>query len=171
MFCSKCGNELKDGDNVCSQCGNVILKNMMIADLTQKSRLGISTRLLAVITYLLGLTGGYIVLCLIAGYILLAEDDKWLKNIAIKAVVICGAFLLMRTFINFIPDILSGIGYFVAIFGGQFSIPIITKLCGLATVIVSLSERIILLLCGFAAYNGENKIIEKIDSIIALHTR
>lgn len=53
----------------------------------QKTRMGISVGLMGAATYLCGLFGGLMVTVVIAGYILLFEENAWLK----RAAVICGA--------------------------------------------------------------------------------
>ena len=52
----------------------------------EKSKLGISVGLLAALLYFLGLLSGYLVTVLVAGYILVAESNLWLRKSAVKAV-------------------------------------------------------------------------------------
>ena len=53
----------------------------------QKTRLGISVGMLGAAVYLTGLFSGYLVAILMAGYVLLCEENGWLKRSDIKAVV------------------------------------------------------------------------------------
>ena len=53
----------------------------------QKTRLGISVGMLGAAVYLTGLFSGYLVALLMAGYVLLCEENGWLKRSVIKAVV------------------------------------------------------------------------------------
>ena len=53
----------------------------------QKTRLGISVGMLGAAVYLTGLFSGYLVAILMAGYVLLCEENGWLKRSVIKAVV------------------------------------------------------------------------------------
>lgn len=45
-----------------------------------KTKLGISTTLLAALAYFAGGFSGYLLLFLVAGYVLLKEEDEWLKK-------------------------------------------------------------------------------------------
>ena len=56
----------------------------------EKTKLGISVSLMAAAVYLLGLLSGYTVTILLVGYILLKEEDMWLKKQSV------GALALMR---------------------------------------------------------------------------
>lgn len=54
----------------------------------QKTRMGISVGLMGAATYLCGLFGGLMVTVVIAGYILLFEENAWLKRAAVKSVAL-----------------------------------------------------------------------------------
>ena len=86
----------------------------------QKTKLGISVGLLGAVLYFTGLFSGYIVAVLIAGYILLCEENEWLRKSAVKALGVMIAFSLMTTVINLIPNALSFIDEIVSIFAKYF---------------------------------------------------
>ena len=80
-----------------------------------KTKLGISTNMLAVITFLIAisiefvsssylLSMGFVVL---AAYILYKEEDIWLKSCVIKAILIMLVFSLVPFFLSFIDDIIK----------------------------------------------------------------
>ena len=54
----------------------------------QKTKLGISVGLLGAIFFFAGFFGGYLVTILMAGYILLVEDNAWLERVTVKGVVL-----------------------------------------------------------------------------------
>ena len=49
----------------------------------QKTRLGISVGMLGAAIYLTGLFSGYVVAVLMAGYVLLFEENSWLRRSAV----------------------------------------------------------------------------------------
>ena len=51
-----------------------------------KTKLGITTGLLAALAYFTGCFSGYLLLFLVAGYVLLKEEDEWLRKNVVKAV-------------------------------------------------------------------------------------
>lgn len=59
----------------------------------EKSKLGISVGLLAAGMYFLGMVS-VLAVVVVAGYVLLREDDAWLKRSAVKAAVLAIAFAL-----------------------------------------------------------------------------
>ena len=46
----------------------------------EKSKLGIPVTLLAAAAALLGLYGGYVAVIVLVGYVLLVEENEWLKH-------------------------------------------------------------------------------------------
>ncbi len=54
----------------------------------QKTKLGISVGLLGAAIYFMGLFSGYMVAVLLAGYVLLFEENEWLKKSAVKAIAV-----------------------------------------------------------------------------------
>ena len=58
----------------------------------QKTRLGISVGLMGFITYFGCCFGGYIAAILLFGYILLVENNQWLRKTAVKAMILTIAF-------------------------------------------------------------------------------
>ena len=52
----------------------------------QKAKLGISVGLLGAAIYLTALSGSLLGLLVLAGYVLLVEDNQWLRLSAVKAV-------------------------------------------------------------------------------------
>lgn len=86
----------------------------------QKTRLGISVGMLGAAVYLTGLFSGYLVAILIAGYVLLLEENGWLKRSVVKAVSLMVFFSFITVLINLIPDAMNCISYIASMFGGNF---------------------------------------------------
>ena len=73
----------------------------------QKTRLGISVGMLGAAIYLTGLFSGYVVAVLMAGYVLLFEENSWLRRSAVKAVSLMVFFSFITVLINLIPNAIS----------------------------------------------------------------
>lgn len=73
----------------------------------QKTKLGVSVAVLGAAMYFTGLFSGYIVAVVLAGYILLMEENEWLKKTAVKAVALMIAFSLLSTLLGLIPGVIN----------------------------------------------------------------
>ena len=85
----------------------------------QKTRLGISVGLIGSAMFFMGLFSGYFVVTLLAGYVLLFEQNAWLKRSAVKALSLMVFFSLLVTLLNLIPDVFDVVNNFAFIFNGQ----------------------------------------------------
>lgn len=131
-----------------------------------KTKLGISVTMLAAAAYLLGLFSGYLVLVLIAGYVLICETDEWLKKSVVKALVISLAFSLVSAIIGFIPNAITMVDDLFNIFGGNFSIGFISRIVIFINTVLGVLQKLLML--GLAAMAASNKTIKLpvIDDII-----
>ena len=83
----------------------------------EKTKLGLSVTIMGALVYLVALFGGYTPLLLIAGYILIAEENIRLKKTAVTAFLLAVAFSVLSFVIGLIPDTLSVLISFLEIFG------------------------------------------------------
>ena len=83
----------------------------------QKTRLGISVGLLGAAIYFMGLFSGYLLAVLLAGYVLLFEENSWLRKNAVKAMSVMAVFSLLITVLNLVPNAIGFINDVVSIFG------------------------------------------------------
>ena len=131
-----------------------------------KTKLGISVTMLAAATYFLGFFSGYVVLALIAGYILLCETDENLKKSAVRAVVISLAFSLISAVIGFIPNLINVIDDLLRIFDESFSIEVISNIIIFINTVLGLLEKVIMLGLGLLALLNKTVKIPGLDDLI-----
>ena len=115
MFCGKCGKQLEDDEVVCPWCGEATGVEVGEKRYSQQPEnggygrnteersyvnrepvkpmalLGISVGLAAMMIYFSGLISNTI-LVVAAGYVLLKEEDRWLRAVAAKAILIVCTF-------------------------------------------------------------------------------
>ena len=72
----------------------------------QKTKLGISVGLLGAALYFLGLINT-VALFLLAGYVLLFEENEWLRRAAVRAAVIVVGFGLIFTLIGTLENVFA----------------------------------------------------------------
>jgi len=135
----------------------------------QKSRLGISVGLLGAAIYLVALFGGYIPLILLAGYVLLFEENPWLRRSAVKAGVIVFVFSLLSALIGFIPNAMELISDIVRIFNGSFYIPVVSNIISLTNTVLMIVQKILLLVLGIKALTQGNLPIGSVDNTVSKH--
>ncbi len=68
----------------------------------QKTKLGISVGLLGAAIYFTSLFSGYLVPVILTGYVLLFEENDWLRKNAVKAVSLMVFFSFIVVVINLI---------------------------------------------------------------------
>ena len=56
----------------------------------QKTKIGMTVGLLGAAIYFIGLFSGYLTVVLLIGYVLLFEENEWLRKSAVKAVALIG---------------------------------------------------------------------------------
>lgn len=111
-----------------------------------KTKLGIPVSLMAAILYLVGLFGGHLALLLLVGYVLLKEEDRWLRCAALKSLVICLGYSVVVAVLGLLPDLLLVFQSLLDILNVYFSISVINNLYNFMLNVLSLTRTIILLL-------------------------
>ena len=115
----------------------------------QKTRMGITVGLLGAAIYFAGIFGGYIIMIIMAGYVLLFEENAWLKRTAVKAVSLMMFFSFIMILINLIPDAMNCIGYIASMFGGNFYIGFISNLASAVISVIGIIEKVLFILHAF----------------------
>lgn len=131
----------------------------------QKAKLGVSVGLVGAALYFFGLFNGYLAMGLLAGYVLLVEEDAWLRKQAVRAVALLVCFSLLSTLIGLIPDFLGLIGDVVNLFEGSFSYSVVSKIVRLLQDILSFVKIILFLLLGFKALGQTSLKLPVVDDL------
>lgn len=135
----------------------------------QKTKIGISVGLLAAVIYFMGLFGGYMVTLFVVGYVLLCEENEWLKKSAVKAVVLMMLFSLVIAVINLVPNAMSFLNYVVSAFGGSFYISFISNMVSALTTALGILEKIVFVGFGVMALGEKTIAIPGLDGMIDKH--
>lgn len=132
----------------------------------QKTKLGITVGLLGAAVFFSGLFSGYIVAILLAGYILLFEENIWLKKAGVKAVALMFLFSIATALVNLLPDLVGLVNRICYIFDGSFQIEILDKIVSLVVSGLALVEKVLFLILGFKALTQSTLPLPIIDSLI-----
>ncbi len=131
-----------------------------------KSKLGVSVGLVGAALYFAGLFNGMLLLLVLIGYVLLVEDNEWLRRTAVKSGVIYVMFALLLAVIGLIPGVIGLIGDFFGIFGGSFSIPFITSIIMFIESGIELIKIVFFILLGIKALNQGTIVIPFVDNFV-----
>lgn len=132
----------------------------------QKTKLGITVGLLGAAVYFASLFGGYTPVLLIAGYVLLFEENEWLKKTCVKAVSLMIVIAVVRLTIGLVPDILGCISSFLSIFNVYFSLSIVSSIFSVIIKIINIMENVLFLILGIKALNQGTITIPVVDKLI-----
>ena len=132
----------------------------------QKTKLGISVGLFGAGIYLIGLFSGLLAPVILAGYVLLFEENEWLKTCAVKAVAVLVLFSLIIAGINLIPDGLNFIEELIGIFGADVHLTAVERVFSAIVRAVMLVEKILVIGLGLKALNQGSISIPAIDQLI-----
>lgn len=132
----------------------------------QKTRLGISAALLGAVICFSGLFSGYLLVFLLTAYVLLMEENIWLKKTAVKTVAVLIIFSLLSAVLGLIPDLINVIDDIFTIFSGSFSIRFLTNIIYALRSILGFLETLLLLGLGFKALNQGTIKIPMIDKLV-----
>lgn len=133
----------------------------------QKTKLGISVGLLGAAIYFLGLFSGYLAAVLLAGYVLLFEENGWLKKNAVRAVALMAFFSLLTVGINLIPNVLGVVSSLLSIFKVSFNYSIVSSIISVIVGIINIVERVLFLLLGFKALNQGTIAVPVVDRLVS----
>ena len=123
-----------------------------------KTKLGISVGLMGAALYLGSYYGGYVVMALMVGYILLCEENHWLKTAAVKTALIVLAFSLLNTLTGLLPELLNLVDSLFRIFRGNLYVPFIENASNLFYNILNLLKKVLMIgLAVLALINGDKK--------------
>lgn len=135
----------------------------------QKSKLGVSIGLLGAAVCFLGLFGSYIPVVIATGYILLFEENEWLKKNSVKVLAVMFTLSVMVTVVELIPDAISVVSNLLNILKISFSIPLISSIVSFITSVLLFFRTLILLGMGLKALNQGTISVPIVDSIIDKH--
>lgn len=131
-----------------------------------KTKIGVSVELLGAAVFFVALFGGYTPVLLVAGYILLCEDNAWLKKAAVKSVALLVSISVIVNVIGLIPDLLGWVSDFLSIVNINISFSIIEDILRLLTSAISIVKILFFLLSGMKALKGETVAISSLDNML-----
>ena len=132
----------------------------------QKTKLGISVGLLGAALFLSCLFGGYTIAIILAGYILLFEENVWLKKATVKGVALMFGFAFISSVIYLIPNAITFIDSICNVFGGDFYISFVSNIIDVIDNALGIAEKLLFIVLAIKAFNQGTVKIPVIDSLV-----
>lgn len=133
----------------------------------QKTKLGISVGLLGAIIYFASaFGGGYLIALLLCGYVLLVEDNPWLRKTSVKAVLLLIIFSIISFVLGFIPDLWETITNLLMAFNKYPSSTFISGINSAINSAITIIKSVMFIILGLKALNQGAIKLPVIDKII-----
>lgn len=130
----------------------------------QKTKLGLSVTFVAACLYFFGLFSTIPAVLLVA-FVLLKEDDEWLKKMAVKALVLVLVFWVAGILLTAINDVFSMLSVIVGWFGaGRVSVPL--NLTSLISYALDIVEILVMVVLGLQALKHDSMSLGPIDGMV-----
>ncbi len=130
-----------------------------------KTKLGITVGLMGAVVALSPVVFGFTVMALAAGYVLIAEENAWLKRLAVKVVVIVLAFGLLTEVLDLLPNLISVFNSFASAVGLSFSLSFVTNIMSGFIKICNLVKTVLLVIMGVLALKQTSIPIPFVDKM------
>ena len=131
-----------------------------------KTKMGFNVGMMAALVYLVCDFAGYTIAMLLAGYVLLCEEDHWLKKSALKGILIMIGLSVASTVINLIPNVISIPLDLINIFGFNLNVYFLHEIANLLYSVVSLAETVLLIFLAVKSVNKQEVKVPVIDKIV-----
>lgn len=151
----------------------IVIKKLMVTrknlevNVMQKTKLGITVGAFGAITYFAGFFSGYLVAVILAGYVLLFEENAWLKRSVVKAVVLLAFFSVLSALINLIPDAIGFIENITYVFNGHFGMIKVNQIITVLVSGINIVEKVLFLGLGIKALGQGTIVIPFIDKKVS----
>lgn len=132
----------------------------------QKTKLGVTVALFGAAIYFISLFDGYTPVIILGGYVLLMEENVWLKKAAVKSVAVLTMFALFSALLGLIPGVISFVDDIFNIFGGYFTIGVVTSIVNMLLSALSLLRTLLFILLGLKALNQGDISVPGIDKLV-----
>ena len=135
----------------------------------EKAKLGISVGLVGAILYCLGLFGGALVTIAAVAYVLIYEENEWLKKTAVKVVVLMFFFPVVQYAVGLIPDLIRIVFDVLNMFKVYSNIEIVYSIENLFYDLVVIVKYVVFAIFGVMALSQKSVKIPLLDNFLDKH--
>lgn len=139
----------------------------------EKTKLHVSTSLVAALLCLIAYYwGNYVVIIAAVAYILLREDSVWLKKYSVKVLVLMLGFSILSTVINLLPNLIDLLFSFLRIFdvhNRPAFFTFVSNSFSFFSEALQIIRKLVFVLLGVVTLLGKDIKIPFVDSFIEKH--
>lgn len=135
----------------------------------QKTKLGITVGLLGSAMYFTGLFAGFLPAIILAGYVLIYEQNEWLRRCAVKVVSLMILFSLLGTLLKLIPDACNIVNNLIFTVSGGLGMLSVTRIFTALANGIDVAEKVVFVGLGLKALSQGTIVIPVIDRLIKEH--
>ena len=135
----------------------------------EKTKLGISVGLVGAILYCLGLFGGALVTIAAVAYVLIFEENEWLKKAAVKVVVLMFFCPVVQYAVGLIPDLIRIVFDVLNMFKVYSNIEIVYSIENLFYDLVVIVKYVVFAIFGVMALSQKSVKIPLLDNFLDKH--
>lgn len=132
----------------------------------QKARIGISVGLMGLIIYFGGYFGGYFIAIILMGYVMLFEENPWLRRTSVKSLLLLVMFSVISELVNFIPDMVNIIQTSLAMFDKSLSTIRLTYIMNIINYAIGITKSVFFLILGFKSLNQGTVSVPMVDDAL-----
>lgn len=144
----------------------------------QKTKLGIPVGIMSAIIFFAAILsnyigiGSYTLMLILVGYVLLSEEDEWLRKSAVKALVLLVAFSAITTILYLISSGASLITNLLAMITHiSFSSGIVYQIVSAVVKVLRIVKIVLFAALGILAFNNGSIPIPVIDDLVEKHVK
>lgn len=132
----------------------------------KKSNLGVSVGFIGALAYLAAFLNSFVGIVLIVGYVLLREENIWLRKNVLKALVLYIGFLLLSVVVRLIPNFFGLLNTFLSIFRFNFVSVVFTGIFATLTKLLTYGAKLLYLALGVMALTQRTIAFAPLDKFI-----
>lgn len=132
----------------------------------KKSNLGVSVGFIGALAYLAAFLNSFVGIVLIVGYVLLREENIWLRKNVLKALVLYIGFLLLSVVVRLIPNFFGLLNTFLSIFRFNFVRVVFTGIFATLTKLLTYGAKLLYLALGVMALTQRTIAFAPLDKFI-----
>jgi len=135
-----------------------------------KAKIGISLGLLGAALYFMGIIS-IVPQVLLAGYVLLFEENAWLKKAAVRSVMIVISFSILSAAVGLLGNSQSILIDLIGLFKGTIDLTWLTRIISMCRTAIAFAQTIILIVLGVSALSQSHGDIKfaPVDNIVSKH--
>lgn len=130
-----------------------------------KAKLGISVGLLGAALYFMGMIS-ILPLVALAGYVLLREENAWLRRTAVKAVCIYVFFVIISAILGLADNAYSFVSNIFFLFNQTIDLGWYNNILSILHIVVSCIQTLVFLVCGFNALKMRGVKFNTVDRTV-----